>query len=350
MARRAPKRCFWELTAACDHRCVHCRLRAGPALPDELGRQELLGIADQLGALGVRLVVLTGGEPLLSPHWQAVAQRLAQHGVRVRVFTGGSAVTEEVADQLVELGIGDLAVSVDGPAALHDALRPLADGGSSFVGALRGAHRARVRGLRTRAVTTVTATNLHHLPQIYALVRDARFERWQVQLCRPFGRAADNAEQLTPPAHAAEAVVRVLVRAAREGEVFAPLHCSVGYMTEEEPALRRPRSDTRPVWDGPDAGLGTLAIDPRGGVRGCACLPEEFVTASLRTRDLAAIWADDTCFPYTRSWTPEVLAGACAACALARICRAGCPSVAFGATGTIGSNPYCLRTVRQTDQ
>lgn len=328
---------------------MHCRLRAGDPLPNELSGSELLDVADQLAALGVRLVVLTGGEPLLSPHWEAVAGRLVGSGVRVRVFTGGSALTEGLADRLVELGIRDVAVSIDGSRGLHDALRPLRGTGWAFDGAIRAAGLARERGLRTRAVTTVSAPNLHHLREIYRVVRDARFDRWQVQLCRPFGRAADRAAELVPPADAAETIVAALVQAARDGEVLAPMHCSVGWLTEEEPALRRPRSLSRPVWDGAQAGLETLAIDPSGGVRGCACLPAEFVTASVRDRDLAGIWADEACFPHARRWTPAVLAGACAPCALASLCRAGCPSVAWGATGTIGSNPYCLRTVRQLD-
>ncbi len=28
-------------------------------------------------------------------------------------------------------------------------------------------------------------------------------------------------------------------------------------------------------------------------------------------------------------------------------CRAGCPAVAYGASGSIGLNPYCLRLVRK---
>jgi hypothetical protein len=28
-AAPSPRRVFWELTRACDHRCIHCRTRCG---------------------------------------------------------------------------------------------------------------------------------------------------------------------------------------------------------------------------------------------------------------------------------------------------------------------------------
>ncbi len=46
---------------------------------------------------------------------------------------------------------------------------------------------------------------------------------------------------------------------------------------------------------------------------------------------------------YARMWDPDVLDGRCAGCTLGRVCRAGCPAVAWGTTGTIGVNPWCLR-------
>ncbi len=83
-----PERCFWELTRACDHRCLHCRCHGGTAAEGELGLDEALRVAAELVALGVRAVVLTGGEPTLYRGWERVARALADGGVAVRLFTG----------------------------------------------------------------------------------------------------------------------------------------------------------------------------------------------------------------------------------------------------------------------
>lgn len=348
VGRRPPSRCFWELTAACDHSCLHCRMRAGEALPDELSVHEAEAIADQLASLGVRLVALTGGEPLLSPSWEPVARRLAAADVTVRLFTGGSLLDPATQERALEAGVTDFALSLDGPLRIHDRIRPLRRGArSSFEQVVDAVGRLLRTDAAVRLVTTVGRHNLHDLPETYELVRDLGVQRWQVQLCRSAGGARDEAARLLPRPEDLEAIVAVLLRAAKEGRVLAPMHCSIGYLTEEEAALRYPTSARRLVWDGADAGLRTLAIDPCGGVRGCVCLPPDFTTVSLRERTLAEIWEDDACFGWARAWSPDLLEGACADCALGSICRAGCPSVAWGATGSIGSNPYCLRLVRE---
>ena len=343
-----PERCFWELTRACDHRCLHCRCRGGAAVAGELTADQALGVADQLVALGVPRVVLTGGEPTLAPGWERIARRLSEGGVGVRLFTGGRPLDGRRLERALAAGIGDFAISLDGPRAVHDRLRPLRGlrRGSSFDAATSAIERLVSGGHPVRVVTQANRINLPHLGTIYTLVRDLGVTRWQLSLMQATGRARDHLPQLMPEPEALEQVVEVLKRAAREGAVRAPMSCTVGYETREEPVLRRRSSRDRLVWTGTPAGLRTMAITATGGVLGCTCLPDEFVTASVRERPLAAIWADDTCFPYSRGWSEELLAGACADCKLALVCRAGCPAVAYGATGAIGANPFCLRIVR----
>jgi radical SAM protein with 4Fe4S-binding SPASM domain len=306
-------------------------------------------IVDDLARLGTRRVVLTGGEPMLHPGWRGIARRLADCGVTVRLFTGGAALDDEALDAARDAGIAEFAVSLDGPAAVHDRLRPLEgrSPGSSFARATAAIGRLVARGAAVRAVTAVSRLNAGALEATYALVRDLGVARWQVHLVQMTGRARDHRELLAPSPADLEEIVRVLLVAARERRVVAPLHCTVGYMTQEEPVLRSREIAGEPVWAGCGAGLRAFAINADGGVKGCTALDDEFVTASLVTRTLAEIWADDACFPYARAWSAELLAGACARCRLAARCRAGCPAVAYGATGAIGANPYCLRLVRR---
>ncbi len=340
-----PQRCFWELTRACDHACLHCSVSAGRADEDELSRDEALRVAGELVELGLRRVVLSGGEPLLCPWWAEVARELVDGGVRVRLFGGAGRLDKEVIAQLLDAGIDEVALSLDGDRALHDRLRPML-AGSSWAATIDAVPRLREAGIGVIAVTAVSAPVVPQLDRIYTTVRDLGIGRWTVQLCRMGGRAVENGALLAPAPAATEAIVEVLKRAARERQLVAPMHCSVGWMTEEEPVLRRPSAESHLIWEGSEAGLETFVIDPRGGIRGCACLPPEFTTGSVRERSLAELWQDDAVFPASRQWSEELLAGACAACPLGAQCRAGCPSIAWGATGTIGANPYCLRVLR----
>jgi radical SAM protein with 4Fe4S-binding SPASM domain len=200
------------------------------------------------------------------------------------------------------------------------------------------------------AVTQVNRENVGHLDQVYELLLELGVRRWTVHLCQATGRAhAARGELLCEPADL-ERVAQVLVRAARERAIAAPLSCSIGYLTAEE-LLRSGPGDARPApWSGCSAGLTTLAVTSRGGVKGCTTLPDEFVTGSLADRPLAEIWRDDSAFPYTRARSRgEVeLSGPCARCDVGGRCRAGCLAVGYGATGAIGANPFCLRLVRRS--
>jgi radical SAM protein with 4Fe4S-binding SPASM domain len=345
----APERCFWELTRDCDHRCLHCRCHGGKAGDDELSTAEALRVAGELAALGVRAVVLTGGEPTLRPDWEQVAGALAGGGLKVRLFTGGRSLDGRLLGRALDAGVGDIAISLDGPRAIHDLLRPTSGfmSGSSHDLAVAAIRTVVGAGVPLRVVTQANRLNMPHLDRIYETVRDLGVTRWQLSLMQATGRAREHLNQLMPRPEELERIVAVLRRAAREGVVRAPMSCTVGYLTVEEPVLRRRSSATRLVWDGTPAGLRTVGITANGGVLGCTCLPDEFVTASVRERSLADIWADDACFPYSRGWAKDLLAGGCADCKLARVCRAGCPAVAYGATGAIGANPFCLREVRR---
>ena len=100
---RVPATCFWEITDACNLRCVHCEQNAGTKDPEELGTDEALHLADELAAAGCHCVNLTGGEPLLRRDWPQLARRLADRGVVVVVITNGVPVDDDIAYTLLGL-------------------------------------------------------------------------------------------------------------------------------------------------------------------------------------------------------------------------------------------------------
>lgn len=336
----------WELTRRCDQSCLACRVRGGEPMPGELDLDEALALADQLVAMRVSRVLLSGGEPTLFAGWRSIARRLAAGGVAVELATGGMWLDERGIDTAIEAGITAIYLSIDGPPAVHDALRPTLDGRSSGALALEALRRLAIRGLPTWVVTTASRRNLAHLDRTYEILRDQGARRWQVQLLTGRGRAADRLWELGLQPTDLEAILAVLLRAAREGRIEAPLHCSLGYMSVEEPILRGLGGSGPGVWRGTTAGLGRMHLNAAGRVNGCPCLPDAFAVADVRARPLAEIWSDEASFPYARRWDPSVLAGDCARCAFARTCRAGCPGVAYATTGSIGANPMCMHATR----
>jgi radical SAM protein with 4Fe4S-binding SPASM domain len=265
------------------------------------------------------------------------------------LFISGVGFDRGVLQAARDAGVTQFAASLDGPPAIHDRLRPPRAGLalSAFEAAEKAIGLLVESEAPVRVVTQVNRLNAGELEWIYRQLVAWGVRQWQVHLCQMTGRAAERRGELTPDPLDLEEIVRVLLLAAQEKQVTAPLHCTVGYLTPEEPVLRNRERAGTPVWQGCDAARRTLAVTPLGGVKGCTALPDEFVVASLRDRTLADIWADDDCFPYARRWSRTMLADLCAACRFGDACRAGCPAVAYGVAGAIGANPFCLRIARQ---
>jgi MoaA/NifB/PqqE/SkfB family radical SAM enzyme len=87
----------------------------------ELSATSLIRHRDSLIHLGVRQVVLSGGEPLLNRDLPAILDFLGALDIRVTLLTTGLLLHKH-AGLLVE-GVDDIIVSLDGPAPIHDSIR-----------------------------------------------------------------------------------------------------------------------------------------------------------------------------------------------------------------------------------
>ncbi len=69
----------------------------------------------------MRWVVFSGGEPQLNEKWSSLAQIVRSAGSRVTLLTAGLLLKSQA--QVVVDSVDDVIVSLDGPPALHNAIR-----------------------------------------------------------------------------------------------------------------------------------------------------------------------------------------------------------------------------------
>lgn len=345
-------KCIWELTRACNLRCLHCENRSGPRSPLELGEERLLAVAQELIELQCGGVALTGGEPLLRPVWKTLARRLSQAGVEVALVTNGLLLDTGALDDCEACGVSALGISLDGLQPTHDGIRQRAASGSSpFDLAVAALERAAPR-VSTVAITQVNQRNLGELPAIGRLLTSLGVLRWQIQLAVPLGRLQDMREPFVLVPAQLEELVGFLTSAILDPQLpQLDISDTIGYCTGEDALFRGTRHAgggvTPGMWLGCSAGLRTLAITYDGKVRGCSALPPELDAGDLHRESLRTIWEDRSRFDFTLGFTPDRLSGGCAGCDLGNLCRGGCTTMAFWTTGTLGHNPYCLRAVRR---
>ncbi len=97
---RIPFSGTWELTQACNFRCIHCYLTKTPSPGAELPLERIEGLLDEMAAAGCVGLTVTGGEPLLRPDFDAVWTAAHRRGFILSLFTNASLVSERIADVL----------------------------------------------------------------------------------------------------------------------------------------------------------------------------------------------------------------------------------------------------------
>lgn len=154
------------LTDGCNSRCVTCDIWRNPRRNMPLAIVER--VAAEVAALGVRWVILSGGEAMQHPQWSQAAARLRAEGVRVFLLTNGLLVHKQI-DALVE-NVDELIVSLDaGCAETYAAIR----GVNAYELVLAGMRAASQRGVRVTTRTTVQRANYAEMPHIIRAALDA---------------------------------------------------------------------------------------------------------------------------------------------------------------------------------
>lgn len=345
--RPYPRTCVWELTPRCNLSCIHCASSLGPRASRgrTVDSARALRLCRELAELGCEYVALSGGEPLLRRDWPEIARSLVSAGVRVGMISNGLLASAVVVRQMKQAGVSILAVSVDGPPAVHDAIRRR---GGCYRRALEALERARDAGLRIHAVTHLNRLNVGHLEELHEALARIQVRTWLVQLSAPMGRMAEHPELVLAPRDV-PGVASWLAAVKPRSPMYIAVGDNIGYYGELEPVLRR-RSpgEAQPFWCGCSAGILTVGIESSGAVKGCLSLQSErFVEGNILDRPLRAIWEDERAFAYTRRFEASSLQGRCRGCEYGDLCRGGCTFMSVGATGAPGGSPYCLHQLER---
>jgi Fe-coproporphyrin III synthase len=115
---------------------------------------------ESIRRLGVKHVVMTGGEPLLNHEVSAICSFFRELSVRITLLTTGLLLHKKI--DIVDSSFDDIIISIDGPPDVHDRIRRVP---GAFETIRRGvfAIRERRRGIPISCRTTVQKLNHTHL-------------------------------------------------------------------------------------------------------------------------------------------------------------------------------------------
>jgi radical SAM protein with 4Fe4S-binding SPASM domain len=332
----------WEITLACNLKCIHCGSRAGHRRTRELSTDESIDVVRQLAELGTREVTIIGGEAFVRKDWLTIVRAIRDHGMDCTMQTGGYKLSREMIDAAAAAGLLGLGVSIDGLKPLHDRLRGVP---GSYEEALRVLDDCRNVGLIASVNTQITSTIMPELAALMDVIIDAGAKYWQIQLTVAMGNAVDHDDILLQPYELTTLMPLLadLYHQGRERNLTLLPGNNIGYFGPYDVLWRGP---DRGYYGGCPAGQNAIGLEADGTLKGCPSLAtERYGAGNVRNTPIAELWANHPALQFNRNRGTEDLWGFCRGCYYAEVCRGGCTWTADSLFGRRGNNPYCHHRV-----
>lgn len=181
-----------EVTTRCNFRCKHCYRESGPLREEELDYKRLKSILPKLAQEGLRVVEITGGEPLLHPKILSFLKLCASNFDIVSLLTNGYYVNEGFVEEIRSfLKSKKLIVSV----TINSSIPDFHDEFTGVSGAWKHATRA-VRllseaGALLRFTMNITPDNMNDLEDTVTLAMGLGATAFAASPIMPFGRGSE---------------------------------------------------------------------------------------------------------------------------------------------------------------
>lgn len=323
------RRVYWETTAACNLRCIHCRRIdvLDRLSPEELTTPESCAMIDDIASMGKSVLILSGGEPLYRKDIFEIASHARGRGLPVALSTNGTMVSEPLARKIAESGIYYASISLDGARPeTHDLFR----GAGNYARAVAGMVRMREAGIKVQINFTLTRQNAAELPEMLELATSLKAHALYLFLLVPVGCGVQIADsQMLSPEEVESWLVWVREQSKTASIELRPI-CA--------PQYYRVIGHRKPQRLGCLAGINICFVSHKGDVYPCGYLPVS--AGNVRSERLSDLWKVSSTFSHLRN--ENLLDGKCGVCEFKSGCG-GCRARAYYKEGSyLAEEPYCV--------
>lgn len=320
----------WNTTNACNMYCDHCYRDAGFKAEEELNTTEAKTLLDQIAKAGFKIMIFSGGEPLMRPDIIELVEHAVSVGLRPVFGTNGTLITEEMAHKLKKAGAMGMGISLDSlDIEKHNKFRKFPN---AWEGAVQGMRNCRKAGLPFQIHTTVMDWNSHELEAItdFAVAEGAVAHHFFFLV--PTGRGA-NIEEESLRAKAYEDVLERIMKKQQEVSIELKPTCAPQFMRIAAQMGMKMRFGR-----GCLAGTSYCIISPRGKVQPCAYL--NIPLGDVRETPFDEIWKNNEVLNKLRTLDYK---GGCGTCEYKRACGGCRARAAYYHDGDyMAEEPWCL--------
>lgn len=326
---KSPLELSIELTTRCNLDCPHCLAEAskeGKSIPYD----RILSLVDEAQLIGVRILDLGGGEPLLYDGFFDLCEYILSKGLKLSFVTNGLLIPTRINslrrilkkyDDL--LGVG---VSLDGPSPeLHGYFRPK----ETFDSAIEAIIMLRESGAKVSVSCVLNKENIKVIPEFLSFLSALNISDVRFLPFMPLGRGAKFKSEVL----SSRAIYDFLQQKHSWNKIFKG---NIGFQMPWEFLFLPPKKRQA----GPcEAGYTRLWINSHGDVTPCAYMIDVII-GNIYHDSISKIWHDS--FVLKKLRDPTLLKGPCATCAYRDGCRGGCRGLAYFLEGDyLCSDPYC---------
>lgn len=320
----------WNTTNACNMFCDHCYREAGCKANEELSTTEAKTMLEQIARAGFKIMIFSGGEPLLRPDIVELVAYATKLGLRPVFGTNGTLITLDMAKKLKEAGAMGMGISLDSmDIEKHNEFRKFK---GAWEGAVQGMRNCRAVGLPFQIHTTVMDWNNHELEAItdFAVAEGAVAHHFFFLV--PTGRAK-NIEAESLRAEQYEETLTRIMKKQQEVDIELKPTCAPQFMRIAAQMGVKTRFRR-----GCLAGTAYCIISPRGKVQPCAYLNMEL--GDVRETPFDEIWKNSEVLNTLRTLEYK---GGCGSCQFKRACG-GCRARAayYNDGDYMAEEPWCL--------
>jgi len=370
----APFQVVWNITRACNLKCVHCYENAGTMGKDELTTEDAIRGIDILADAGVLILAFSGGEPTIRPDILQLIKHASERGIYTAIATNALLLSSrKKIQEFKKAGLQFAQISLDGKdPETHDRFRGVP---GAFEKTVQGIKNCVAEGLFVEVAATGTRFNMKEVPDMIDFAHKLGANWFMLYNFVPTGRGIDIIESDLSPDER-EDILKLCWNKMKVAGIdvlsTAPQFARIAQEIEARPVLMRDDGVTALALQGDvdthvvpthfynpklsgqlqkladfiggcGAGRFYLSLEPNGDIFPCVFFPHEetMKVGNLFKDDFEDIWRHSKLFWAIRN--KDKLKENCGSCQYRYTCG-GCRARAYNYFKDIlAPDPGCIR-------
>ena len=183
----------WEITNACNLKCKQCHASSGKPLPDELSTEEGKRLLDDMATVDeFRMLVLTGGEPLIRKDIIELIAYARWLGFEISIATNGTLLSREMAKEFKKMGVANIAIGLNAnDEKIHEEITQVP---GSFEKTKQAIYATAEAGMNLQINTTVMEENREAIPVLLDFASEVKAQIVLLYHLVPEGRGDEEME------------------------------------------------------------------------------------------------------------------------------------------------------------